>query len=98
MLLRPSQGLITSATLFFGLIGVSNFVVAGVRLMLDKTARRAFSDTLSGIALVIFSYLIHLYGSHAVTWQMVLAIEIVAIGLLVILYGIVLRPFLKKSQ
>ncbi|MDH5689503.1 MAG: hypothetical protein OEZ48_16765 [Candidatus Bathyarchaeota archaeon] len=98
ILLRPSQGLITSATVFFGLIGLSNFLVAGVRFKLDKATRRAFADILSGMALLLFSYLIYLYGSYALAWQMVLTIQIVAIGLLVILYGVVVHLFLKKFQ
>lgn len=95
---RPPQGLITSATLFFGLIGLSDFFVAGVRFMTDKAKRRVLADILSGIALILFSYLIHLYGGHALTWQMVLAIEIVACGLLVVLYSVLLYLFPKKLQ
>ena len=86
-LLRPPPELITSATLFFGLIGLSNFFVAGIRYMIDRARRRVLSDVLSGIALVSFSYLIHLYGIHALTWQMVLAVEVIACGLLVIAYS-----------
>ena len=98
VLSRPPQGLITSATLFFGLIGVSDFFVAGVRFMADKRKRRVLVDILSGIALILFSYLIHLYGGHALAWQVVLAIEVVACGLLVVLYSVLLYLFPKKLQ
>jgi hypothetical protein len=84
---RPPPGLIASATLFFGLIGLSNFFVAGIRYLIDKASRRPLRDVLSGVALLSFSYLIYLYGIHAFTWQMVLAIEAIVCGLLVILYS-----------
>jgi hypothetical protein len=95
-LLRPPQGLITSATLFFGLIGLSNFLVAGIRFLIDRSRRRALTDALSGVALVSFSYLIYLYGSYALTWQMVLAVEVVVCGLLVIAYSAI--RYLKEMR
>jgi len=98
ILSRPPQGVINSATLFFGLLGISDFFVAGVRFAIDKNRRRAFADVLSGIALLLFSYLIQLYGSRAFAWPMVLIIEAVTCGVLVILYGVVLYAFSKKTQ
>jgi len=94
-LVRPSEGLIISAVIFFGLIGLSDFFMAGVRLWITKSRRRVSVDILSGVALVFFAYLISLYGSRVLGWQMVLAIEAVAVGLLVILYSIVRYVFLR---
>lgn len=95
---RPPKGLIDSATLFFGLIGISNFFLAGVRFMADKTLKRVIADILTGIALILFSCLIYLYGRHALVWQMALAIEVVACGILIILYGVLRYVFPKKIQ
>lgn len=92
-LVRPTEGLITSATIFFGLIGLSNFFTASIRLTTYKARRQALADILSGVALVLFAYLIYLYGGYALTWQMVLAIEVVIVGLLVILYSVVRYGF-----
>jgi hypothetical protein len=97
-LVRPPQGLIDSAALFFGLIGVSNFFLAGLRFMADRALRRVLVDVLSGVALVLFSYLIYLYGIHDLAWQMVLAIEVIAVGLLVILYSLARYLFPKRLQ
>jgi hypothetical protein len=96
-LVRPPEGLITSAWVFFGLTGVSNFVMAGVRLAVYGSARRAMSDALSGVALILFAYLISLYGSRSIGWQTVLAIEAVAVGSLVVLYSVVRYAVLKKG-
>lgn len=93
--LKPPLGLINSATLFFGLIGVSNFFVAGVRFITYKRMRRVLGGVLSGVAFVVFSYLLHLYGSGVLRGLMVLAIEVVVVGLLVILYSIMRFLFRK---
>ena len=94
-LIRPSEGLVSSAILFFTLIGLSNFFEAGLKLWIVKAGRRVLADILSGVALVLFAYLIHLYGSYALTWQIVIAIEAIVVGLLVVLYSIARYVFLK---
>jgi hypothetical protein len=95
MLIRPPISLTTSAILFFGIIGALNFVTATIRAFIDKVKRRILSDILSGIALVLLAYLLHLYSIFSLTWQIVLGTEIVAIGLLVIVYSII-RNILKE--
>lgn len=94
-LVRPPRGLVTSATLFFGLIGLSDFFTAAIRLWIGKPRRRVLVDVLTGIALVIFAYLTYLYGSYTLTWQMAVAIEVVVIGLLVIAYSLARHVFWK---
>lgn len=95
-LLRPTRGLIDSAALFFALIGISDFFLAGVRFMAHQRLRRVLSNILSGVALVSFSYFIYLYGGHALTWQMTLAAEAVVCGLLIILYSVLRYLFPKR--
>lgn len=86
---RPPTSLISSAILFFGMIGISDFGIATIRVFIDKEKRRIISDILTGVALVLFAYLIHMYNAYFFMWQTVLGIEIVVIGLLVILYTLV---------
>ena len=93
---RPPDDLISSAALFFGLIGASNFVMAGIRLAAGQAKRRALSDTLSGVALVLFAYLVNLYGTRSIEWQRVFAVEAVAVGLLIVLYTLVRYALLKS--
>jgi hypothetical protein len=93
---RPPSGLITSAAVFFGLIGVSGFVQAAIRLRLVKFSRRVLADILSGIALVVFAYLIALYGSHVITLLLTLVIEVAVCGILLISYGVMLFVFFKE--
>lgn len=94
-LVRPPRGLIISAIIFFGLIGLSDFFKAGIRFWIAQSRRQVLADILSGTALTLFAYLIYLYGSYTLGWQMILAIEAVAVGLLIILYSIMRSVFLK---
>jgi hypothetical protein len=93
---RPPLELINSVALFFGLIGISDFFLAGVRFMTHQRLRRILTEILSGVALVLFSYFIYLYGGQTLSWQMVLAAEAVIVGLLVILYSVLRYLFPKK--
>jgi hypothetical protein len=95
-LIRPPDGLITSATYFFGLVGVLDFFQVAARLWAGRSKRKVLSDALSGVALIFFAYLIYLYGNYRLTWQMVLALEIVAVGLLVVLYSVVRGTWVKR--
>jgi len=94
-LIRPPEGFISSVVLFFGLIGLSDFFKAGIRLWIAEARRQVLVDILSGVALVLFAYLIHLYSSYVLTWQMVLATEAIVVGLLVVLYSIIRYVFSK---
>lgn len=96
-LIRPNEGLISSAILFFILTGLSNFLEAGIKLWaaVVHARRRVLTDILSAVGLLLLAYLINLYGNHALGWQLVIAIEAIAVGLLVILYTIVRNIFLK---
>lgn len=93
---RPPDGLLSSAKLFFILAGVSNCIMAGIRIAVNDVKSRIISDALSGIALVLFAYFIQLCAAGSITWLAALAYEVVAVGLLVILYS-VLRYMLKKA-
>lgn len=97
-LTTPPEGLIRSATLFFGLVGLSNFFMAGIRLIFEKTGRRVLGDISTGVALLSFAYLISLYGGRALAWQMVVGIEAIVCGLLIVVYSILRYVVLKKSH
>jgi len=92
-LLRPPQEIINSAVLFFALVGLSDFFVAGLRFVLFRRLRRALRSVFSGVALLAFSYLIYLYGQRTIRIELTIAYEIVVIGILVMVYAII-RHFL----
>lgn len=90
---RPPTPLISSAVLFFALIGFSNLLTASIRVMVDKVWRRILSDVLAGAGLLLFAYLINLYGQHAITWTNVIAVMAIAFGALVIAYSLLRNLF-----
>ncbi len=91
--IRPPKELINSAPLFLYLIGVSSFLMAGIRFLVDKGRKQILTDILSGVASVFFAYLINLYASYVLRFRMVLALETIICGLLVISYTIVRYVF-----
>jgi hypothetical protein len=95
--IRPPQGLINSATLFFALIGLDSFLMAGIRFVVDKDSRRSLSEVLSGVAFVLLAYLLNLYSSYVLRLRIGLAIEIVVCGSLVIIY-VVARYILPRAR
>ena len=84
---RPPDGLIFSGIVFFGLMGVSDFIKVFIRLAVDSSRKKALSDIHSGVALVGLAYFLHLYRNDVISWQLTLAFEIVVIGLLLISYS-----------
>lgn len=95
-LIRPPKELINSAILFFSLLGLTDFFKASIRFWVDPARGRGLGEIVSGVALILFAYLIHLYSTYAMTWQMVLAIEVITVGLLIVLYSIIRYKFLKN--
>jgi len=96
--IRPSEDLITSVTLFFGLLGISNFFIAALKLIFNRSKRRGLSDIFSGIALILFAYMFNLYNDNVLRLRMILAIEVIICGLLIILYSILWYMFYKPDS
>ena len=91
--IRPQASLISSATLFFALVGLSNLFTAVVRVMMDKVWRRILSDLLAGVGTLAFAYLISLYAKEAITFANVIAIEAIVFGISVVLYAVLRDMF-----
>jgi len=92
----PSSQLRYIFALFLGLIGVSDFVIAGIRVALRQSWRRPLRDVLSGVGVISFAYLVYLNSKGLMTWQIVLVLGIIIFGILVILYGIIVSSFKRK--
>lgn len=91
--IRPQASLISSATLFFGLVGFSNLFTAVVRVLMDKVWRRILPDLLAGAGFFAFAYLISLYAKEAITFTNVIAVEAVVFGISVVLYAVLRDMF-----
>jgi len=94
----PSSQLRYVFALFLGLIGASNFAMAGIRVAFRQSWRRPLRDALSGVGLISFAYLVYLNSQRLMTWQITLVLGIVIIGILVILYGIIVSYVKGKPK
>ncbi len=91
--IRPPASLISSATLFFGLIGLSNLFTAVVRVLMDKVWRRILPDLLAGAGFLALAYLVSLYAKEAITFTNVIAVEAIVFGVSVVLYAVLRDMF-----
>ncbi|MCP8313965.1 MAG: zinc-ribbon domain-containing protein [archaeon] len=94
----PSSQLRYVFALFLGLIGVSNFFMAGIRVAFRQSWRRPLRDALSGVGLISIAYLVYLNSQRLMTWQIVVVLGIVIVGILVILYGIIVSYFKESLE
>ncbi|MEM2873113.1 MAG: zinc ribbon domain-containing protein [Nitrososphaerales archaeon] len=94
----PSSQLRYVFALFLGLIGASDFVMAGIRVFLRQSWRRPLQDVLSGVGVISIAYLVYLNSQRLMTWQMVVVLAIVTVGILVIVYGIIVSYFRGRKK
>jgi len=84
--IRPPEGVITSAMLFFFLMGISSFATAALRFAARHRRFRALSDSLGGVGLVILSFLLSLYADRRISGQLVVATWVAVLGALLLIY------------
>src|SRR5256885_8788614 len=72
---RPPEGVIASARLFWGLLGVSNFGIAFLRWFFTRSRIRTLGALLGGIAMVMFSYFLYRYSLRDMSGSFVVALE-----------------------
>lgn len=84
--LRPPEGVISAAIVFFLLAGVSNFATSALRFAVRRRRLKALSDAMGGVALVILSFLLTLYADRRVSGQLVIATWVAVLGGLLLIY------------
>jgi hypothetical protein len=89
VLLRPPEGVISSAVLFFALLGGTYFVIGAVRWAVTRSKIRTLSASLTGVAMVAFAYLLYRYSLTEVSGPFVLSVEaaVVAVLLFTFIFG-----------
>ena len=83
---RPPEGVIASAGLFWGLLGVSNFGIAFLRWFFTRSRIRTLGSLLGGIAMVMFSYFLYRYSLRDMSGSFVVALEAGVIAVLLFIY------------
>jgi len=83
---RPPEGLIVSAGLFWGLLGVSNFGIAFLRWFFTRSRIRTLGALLGGTAMVTFSYFLYRYSLRDMSGSLVVSLEAAVIAVLLFVY------------
>lgn len=96
---RPPGSMIVSAITLFAAAGVFNFITVGIRFALKGRPRKMLSDAMTAIAWLVLAGFTSLYLGHSISGPVVVASELVVIGLLIIVYLLIIsrraspRPF-----
>ncbi len=83
---RPPDSMIVSAIVFFAAAGVFDFVTTGIRFAMKARPRKVLSDAMTGVAWVVLAAFTALYLWRLISGPVVIALELVVIGLLIIVY------------
>jgi len=83
---RPPDSMIVSAITFFLAAGVFDFITAGIRYAMKARPRKVLADVMTGIAWIVLAGFTYLYLMRTISGPVVVASELVAIGVLIIVY------------
>ncbi len=86
LLFRPPEGVLTSAAVFWSLIGVANFIIAGLRWWIRRSKIQTLGSTLTGIGSVSLGYLLYRYSLRDLSGSQVVSFEAAIIAILLFVY------------
>jgi Protein of unknown function (DUF835) len=86
LFVRPPSGIVTSGMFFFGLLGLSNFLTAGLRWTLDRSRFGGLARAFAGIGFFGLAVLIWRYSLGALTGTQVLSLWTATLGVLLVAY------------
>jgi len=86
LFVRPPDGIITSGILFFGLLGLSNFLTSGLRWVLDRSRFGALARVLAGVGFLSLALLTWRYSMGAVSGSLVISIWTAILGTFLVIY------------
>jgi hypothetical protein len=83
---RPPEGIITSGIVFFGLLGLSNFLTSGLRWVLDRNRFGALARILAGVGFLSLALLTWRYSLFAISGPQVISTWTAVLGTLLVIY------------
>ena len=86
LLVRPPDGIIASGELFFALLGLSNFLTAGLRWILDRNRFGALARVFAGSGFVVLTLLLTRYAVRAASGQLIISLWTAVLGALLVTY------------
>jgi len=93
---KPPLALLNPAIFFFNVVGVWSLVLSGLRIVLQRSVRRAIGDFAGGLFSLFFAFLLTNYANNILRGQAVLAYFIVGIGLLMVVNAIISFAYPKR--
>jgi len=87
--IKPPLALLTPAIFFFNVVGVWSLALSGLRVILQRSVRRAIGDFTGALFSFFLAFLLTNYANDVLSERVVLAYLVVGIGLLVIVNAIV---------
>lgn len=86
LFVRPPEGIVESGIAFFGLLGLSNLLTAGLRWVLDRSRFGALARFFAGFSFLILALLTWRYSIRDLTGVQVMSIWTAALGTLLVIY------------
>jgi hypothetical protein len=83
---RPPDGVIVSAAWFFGVMGVLEFVAAGIRWALAWMPLRSAGRALSGIGDLMFAALLSLYAGRSISGTFLVTVLVGVLAVLLMIF------------
>jgi len=94
----PSPYLSTAAAIFFAMLGILNFLMAGMRLVAGWPWQKSLNDTSWGIALVFLGYLLWLYSERTISGWLVWPTFLIVAGILVAINGLIRYYYAPRER
>jgi len=95
--IKPPSALLDPLIFFFYAVGVWGIVLSGLRLVLEKSVRKALGDLFGCLFAFFCAFLLTNYATNVFTEQMTGSYFIVAIGLLIVANAIVSFAFREQQ-
>src|SRR5467141_3690991 len=86
LFVRPPDGIITSGIIFFGLLGLSNFLTSGLRWILDRSRFGALARVLAGVGFLSLAFLTWRYSLRAMSGSLVISVWTAILGTFLVIY------------
>jgi len=86
LFVRPPDGIIASGIIFFGLLGLSNFLTSGLRWILDRSRFGALARVLAGVGFLSLAFLTWRYSLRAMSGSLVISVWTAILGTFLVIY------------
>ena len=87
--IRPPRVILEAASFFFASVGLWTFVVVVLRLLIQRSPRRALNDFVGGLFSIYVAFVVAGYAALRFGGIGALALVVVGLGVLVIVHGII---------